>query len=563
MSFTINGTTLEQTGSPATLSDLVGMTNVVSTANNTIVDTSAYTDVKITGDFILEGTLIVQKFTIANAACNVYVGTNAAGDTLKSGYLAVVNNSTTAIQPRKLNFDFVFKNSTLDFVRGGLGGYYDGGYLYDLDGCVVVGNGNGSIGINAGSALKNTTYINMNDISFFGSPADTTGFVIDGSTNWGAFIDSFSGVVELLKFASPRYVVQRRGKFSLTDCKIAEFITCRSSPTINQTFFTFLRTIKTAGIGANANASTTRYVYDAGGSVLSQAPLSANGELSEAIQWGKVHAYDLGHTTNMNTLANKMTPAMINNNTGTYQHMTGEYKLPLTVSHVSYLAELSTLDNINFDVSSDEILTDFTLAPNLLDDVNVTERSKAVTDAYTLLEAPQKLYDRGKSYLVDNYAGELSALVTRSGNLIDAGAYNVTIDATASSVFALSGNTITIKANSFTGDMTTTGIITLVNGSTFIGTRTDANGTVSPDSILTLTGLQPNSEVRVYQAGTTTELAGVEDSGTTFTTTASVGSVDIVIHNVSYEYQKIEAADTSSNLTLPIQQRFDRNYSNV
>ena len=28
MSFTINGTTLEQTASPATLSDLVGMTNV-------------------------------------------------------------------------------------------------------------------------------------------------------------------------------------------------------------------------------------------------------------------------------------------------------------------------------------------------------------------------------------------------------------------------------------------------------------------------------------------------------------------------------------------------------
>lgn len=151
MSFTINGTTLEQTASPATLSDLVGMTNVVSTANNTIVDTSAYTDVKITGDFLLEGTLIVNKFTIANAACNVYVGTNAAGDTLKPGYLAVVDSSTRAIQPIRLNFYFVFKNSTLDFVRGGRGGYYDGGYLYDLDGCVVVGNGNGSIGVNAGS----------------------------------------------------------------------------------------------------------------------------------------------------------------------------------------------------------------------------------------------------------------------------------------------------------------------------------------------------------------------------------------------------------------------------
>jgi hypothetical protein len=297
--------------------------------------------------------------------------------------------------------------------------------------------------------------------------------------------------------------------------------------------------------------------------VLSQAPLSANGELSEAIQWGKVHAYDLGASSNMNSLAKKMTPAMINTNTGTYQHMTGEYKLPLSVSHVSYLGELLTSDNINFDVSSDEILTDFTLAPNLLDDPNITELNKAVTDAYTSLGTTQKLYDRGKSYLVDNYAGELSTLVTRSGSLTDAGAYNVTIDATASSAFALSGNTITIKANSFTGDMTTTGIITLVNGSTFIGTRTDANGTVSPDSVLTLTGLQANSEVRVYAAGTTTEIAGVENSGTTFTdATIAVNSVDIIIHNVSYEYQKIEAADTSGNLTLPIQQRFDRNYRN-
>lgn len=564
MSFTINGTTLEQTASPATLSDLVGLTNVVSTANNTIVDASAYTDVKITGDFILEGTLIVEKFTIANAACNVYVGTNAAGDTLKPGYLAVVNNSTTAIQPRKLNFDFVLKNSTLDFVRGGKGGYYDGGYLYDLDGCVVVGNGigHGAIGINAGSVLKNTTYINMSFLSFFGNPADTTGFVIDGSTSRGAFIDNFLGVVELTKFSSPRYVVQRRGKFALTDCKITEFVACRYNPVINETFFTFLRTIKTAGIGANANASTTRYVYDAGGSVLSQAPLSANGELSEAIQWGKVHAYDLGYTTNMNTLANKMTPAMINNNTGTYQHMTGEYKLPLSVSHVSYLGEVLALDNINFDVSSDEILTDFTLAPNLLDDANITERNKAVTDAYTSLGTPQKIYDRAKSYLADNYAGELSALVTRSGNEIDAGAFNVTVDATASSVFSVSGNTITIKASSFTGDMTTTGIITLANGAAFIGTRTDANGTVSPDSVLTLTGLQPNSEVRVYQTGTATEIAGIESSGTTFSTITSESSVDIVVHSLGYEYQRIEGADTSSNLTLPIQQRVDRNYRN-
>jgi hypothetical protein len=79
---------------------------------------------------------------------------------------------------------------------------------------------------------------------------------------------------------------------------------------------------------------------------------------------------------------------------------------------------------------------------------------------------------------------------------------------------------------------------------------------------LNLTGLQPNSEVRVYNAGTITELAGVENSGTTFSTTLQVSSVDIVIHALGYEYQKIEGADTSANLALPIQQRFDRNYRN-
>ena len=195
-------------------------------------------------------------------------------------------------------------------------------------------------------------------------------------------------------------------------------------------------------------------------------------------------------------------------------------------------------------------------------DQNITESNKATVDAYTEIDTPVKFYDRASSYLRDNFGTYLDFIVTRSGNLIDAGAYNVTIDATASSVFALSGNTITIKASTFTGDMTTTGIITLVNGSTFIGTRTDANGTTVVTT-LNLTGLQANSEVRVFEAGTTTEVAGVENSGTTFTANISASSVDIVIHNIAYEYQKIEGADTSANLTLPIQQRFDRSYQNV
>lgn len=91
---------------------------------------------------------------------------------------------------------------------------------------------------------------------------------------------------------------------------------------------------------------------------------------------------------------------------------------------------------------------------------------------------------------------------------------------------------------------------------------TGATTTVNVLTTLTLTGLQSNSEVRVFNAGTTTELAGVENSGTTFTANISASSVDIVVHSLGYEYLKIEGADTSSNLTLPIQQRVDRNYRN-
>jgi len=83
---------------------------------------------------------------------------------------------------------------------------------------------------------------------------------------------------------------------------------------------------------------------------------------------------------------------------------------------------------------------------------------------------------------------------------------------------------------------------------------------------LTLTGLVVNTEVRIYTAGTTTELDGVENSGTsfafTYTFTAST-FVDIVIHNIEYDYIKLEDVLLgSSNANLPIQQSKDRWYNN-
>ena len=81
----------------------------------------------------------------------------------------------------------------------------------------------------------------------------------------------------------------------------------------------------------------------------------------------------------------------------------------------------------------------------LVDDSAITD-TRATTDAYTVIETPQKFYNRAKAYLTDNYAGETSTIVSREGNTINAGSYDVVVDASASSVFAISGSTLTIKA---------------------------------------------------------------------------------------------------------------------
>ena len=81
---------------------------------------------------------------------------------------------------------------------------------------------------------------------------------------------------------------------------------------------------------------------------------------------------------------------------------------------------------------------------------------------------------------------------------------------------------------------------------------------------LTVTPLIADSEVRFYTSGTTTELAGVESSGTSFSSSVSASSVDIVIHKQDYQNLRITAVDmTSGDVSVPVQQIFDRQYENA
>lgn len=96
--------------------------------------------------------------------------------------------------------------------------------------------------------------------------------------------------------------------------------------------------------------------------------------------------------------------------------------------------------------------------------------------------------------------------------------------------------------------------------------RTAGTGTITINNNVSVTfsGLIANTEVRVYATSGGAELAGVEDSTTSFVASIAAGTnVYYTIHKEDYEHIRVENFTwPSSATTLPIQQRFDRNYVN-
>ena len=193
-----------------------------------------------------------------------------------------------------------------------------------------------------------------------------------------------------------------------------------------------------------------------------------------------------------------------------------------------------------------------TVVATFTDNQVVTELSKTTVNAYTEIDTSSKFYDRSAAYLEDNFGTYLAFILARQGTLIDAGAYNVTIDATASSAFAISGNTITIKASTFTGDMTTTGVITLSNGAAFNGTRTDANGTVLPLRNISVTGLTAGSRLRVYNETTSAQIVNAVVSGTSYTATYAEGTGYSANDVLSLRIAKIDKLETVSSVVVSV-----------
>jgi hypothetical protein len=125
-----------------------------------------------------------------------------------------------------------------------------------------------------------------------------------------------------------------------------------------------------------------------------------------------------------------------------------------------------------------------------------------------------------------------------------------------------SGNTFDL--NNTSGSAIT---VNVSGGGTASGvTYTGSTVSVQSAATLTLTGVVDGSEVRIYEAGTITELYGVESKQTGVDPAYSYTSaqpVDIVIHHVEYNYWRINGYSlAASDSSLPISQTYDRNYRN-
>jgi hypothetical protein len=153
---------------------------------------------------------------------------------------------------------------------------------------------------------------------------------------------------------------------------------------------------------------------------------------------------------------------------------------------------------------------------------------------------------------------------------------NHAIEITVAGTYNFIGNTFTNYSTAISGTTgneaiynTSGGLVTInvSDGDTPSYRNSTGSSTVVNNNVsVTFTGMKDNTEVRIFSAGTTTELAGVENAtdGTidnrSFTFSLGVGvNIDYRIHNLSYVIIEIyNYPMPSSSTSLPIQQQTDR-----
>ena len=135
-------------------------------------------------------------------------------------------------------------------------------------------------------------------------------------------------------------------------------------------------------------------------------------------------------------------------------------------------------------------------------DINFNTSTLTITENHGV----QNLYDYYQRQLEYDAKLAFAEEWVRAGDAFDLAAWDVVIDGCT-----------------YTGNMTTTGTITLSNGAIFLGDRTDSSGTVLAPRNVSITGLVAGSRVRIYNSTTATEVYNDTVAGTSYAASYTEG----------------------------------------
>tara|TARA_R110002020_G_scaffold71096_3_gene184040 strand:- start:2302 stop:3936 length:1635 start_codon:yes stop_codon:yes gene_type:complete len=136
----------------------------------------------------------------------------------------------------------------------------------------------------------------------------------------------------------------------------------------------------------------------------------------------------------------------------------------------------------------------------LNNDLNITESDINIVTAYADVSTIEEAYDAQKAfwYLTDDVG-----LLGRLGQQLDLGSNNLILDSSLGTLGSSTSNTVSLKANSYSGGATaTTGKITTLNGTLLSGGTFDCNIDYYSGASTTLTNVICNNVLDFNAAGT-------------------------------------------------------------
>ncbi|MDB9899846.1 hypothetical protein OAC85_02845, partial [Flavobacteriaceae bacterium] len=235
------------------------------------------------------------------------------------------------------------------------------------------------------------------------------------------------------------------------------------------------------------------------------------------------------------------------NQNGTYSELTSavgetsaiEVKINYGYLNSSVVRELLWRSNTNntedfvlyhYAYNSAEVNVDLlgtglkTVPWTLFDDLSISETNRVTVDGYATIDNLDQLYDRAKSWKVNTANIEFPSinqlLLTTAGTVLNTGDYDLNLDDTAGSVFAVdTGNqTITVKTTALVAStqfssLQSSGTISFANNATLEAGYQDSTGTYA---YVELTGMdQQDLAITAMNAGVSSTLLRLSNfSGT-------------------------------------------------